>query len=132
MKACYEVFFFFHIFLEMKGKNHCISHILFSMVKESKTIQGQQGDAMQDKSWCMQKKKKQILKRIFKARGLVHMGSKEGTHPWCWIDNFFLFHLWFRVTKIVLWIFHVCGRSPMGLVIKKLQNSRCLFVSNNV
>jgi hypothetical protein len=50
MKACYEVFFFFHIFLEMKGKNHCISHILFSMVKESKTIQGQQGDAMQDKS----------------------------------------------------------------------------------
>jgi hypothetical protein len=43
-------FFFFHIFLEMKGKNRCISHTLFSMLKESKTIQGQQGDTVQDKS----------------------------------------------------------------------------------
>jgi hypothetical protein len=42
------------MFLEMKGKNHCISHTLFS--KESKTIQGQQGDAVPDKSRCTQKK----------------------------------------------------------------------------
>jgi hypothetical protein len=34
----------------MKGKNRCISHTLFSMLKERKTIQGQQGNAMQDKS----------------------------------------------------------------------------------
>jgi hypothetical protein len=43
-------FFFLPYFFRNEGKNHCISHILFSMLKESKTIQGQQGDAMQDKS----------------------------------------------------------------------------------
>jgi hypothetical protein len=35
---------------QMKGKNCCKSHTLFSMLKESKRIQGQQGDVMQDKS----------------------------------------------------------------------------------
>lgn len=122
------VFYFSYFFRNERKESVHITHLVFNVKRKQNNSRATRRCRARQK---LMYAKKQIFKGRFKARGFFHMGSKEGTHPWCWIDNFFLFHLWFRVTKIVLWFFHVCGRSPMGLVSKKLQNSRCLFVSNN-